>query len=139
MKALLSIAAVAAGLALAACGESEEDKAMNDVCDARAGIQDKLDQLGDLTVTSASIDQVREIFEGIGNDVEQIADAQPDLGDERREQVDTANQQFRDAAGDTLGNVVSGASGDDAQAQLESAASELTSAYREAYEPLDCG
>jgi hypothetical protein len=139
MKARALVAAVLAGLALGACGESEEEQANDDVCDARAGVEDKLDQLGELTITSASIDQVRGIFEGIGDDVQKMVDAQGDLDDERKQQVEAANQQFRSAAGDTLDSIVSGtSSGEDAQAQFESAIRDLGTAYQEAYGPIDC-
>lgn len=139
VRTLLLIAALAAGLVLAACGESEEEQAKDDVCDARADMQNKLDELGSLTLTSASIDQVRELFEGIGEDVREMADAQPELDDERKEQVQSANQQFEAAARDALDDILSGTSSDQAQDQLESAVSTLASSYREAYGPIDCG
>ena len=43
---------------LVACGESEGEKAQTEVCDARADIQRRVDDLGDLTITTASIEQV---------------------------------------------------------------------------------
>ena len=59
VKRALVVSAVGLGLAFAGCGQSGEDKAKDDVCDARADIQKKVSGLQNLTLATASVDQVK--------------------------------------------------------------------------------
>jgi hypothetical protein len=138
-RALLVLAAVVAAAVLVACGESDEEKAQNAVCDARADIEKRLDDLAGLTITSASIDQVTNNLEGIRDDLQTIADEQGDLEPERRQEVEQAGQQFRSELQKTAGDVVSGAtSGEEAGASLKSSLEKLGQSFRTAYQPVDC-
>src|SRR5687767_9827094 len=92
---VLSATGLALGLALAACGESEEDKAKAEVCDARDDIRTQVRQLQNLTLGTATVDKVRASLEAIGKDLEKIADAQGQLSDSDKERVKKANQAFR--------------------------------------------
>jgi hypothetical protein len=135
-----AIAAVLfAAVVLAACGESDEEKAQNTVCDARADIQEQVDELAGLTITSASIDQVTNGLDAIRDDLQEIADAQGDLSGDRRAEVEQAGQEFGSQLRSTAGDLVSGAtSGEDASAQVKSALQDLAASFRQAYEPVDC-
>jgi hypothetical protein len=137
------IPVLAAGLgaagALVACGESEEEKAQTEVCDARADIQRRVDDLADLTITTASIEQVTNNLEAIRDDLETIAAEQGNLEPERRQQVEEAGRRFRSQLEATAQDVVSGAaSGEEAGARVGSALDELAQSFREAYAPVDC-
>jgi hypothetical protein len=126
-------------LTLPACGESDEEKALNDVCDARADIEQKVKDLGALTPSAASVDQIEQDVTAIGNDVETFANVQDDLDDERKQQVETANQKFSsqlDALAEDLSGSLTG--GGDAQAALASALDQLGTAHRTAYQSVDC-
>jgi aspartokinase len=124
---------------LVACGESEEEKAQNEVCDARADIQRRVDDLADLTVTTASIEQVTNNLEAIRDDLQTIAAEQGDLEPERRQEVEQAGKRFSSQLRATAQDVVSGAaSGEDAGARVGSALDELAKSFREAYAPVDC-
>lgn len=138
---LISVLAVWLGAtcALVACGESEEDKAQSKVCDARANIQRHVDDLADLTITTASIEQVTRNLEAIRDDLQTIADEQGDLEPERRQQVEEAGKRFRSQLQATAQDVVGGtASGEEAGARVGSALDELAKSFRETYAPLDC-
>jgi chromosome segregation ATPase len=124
---------------LVACGESEEEKAQNEVCDARADIERRVDELAGLTLTTVSIEQVTNNLEAIRDDLEKIAAEQGDLEPDRRQEVEQAGQRFRSQLETTARNVVSGASsGEEAGASLSSALDQLAKSFREAYGPLDC-
>jgi hypothetical protein len=135
---VLAALLVAAGL-LVACGESEEEKAQNEVCDARADIQRRVDDLADLTITTASIEQVTDNLEAIRNDLQTIAAEQGDLEPERRQEVEQAAKRFGSQVQATAQDVVSGAaSGEEAGTRVGSALDELAKTFREAYAPVDC-
>ena len=76
------------------CGESDAEKAQTQVCDARADAKQQVDSLAGLTVTTATVDGVRESLDAIKEDVNQIVDAQGDLNEERKQQVESATQEF---------------------------------------------
>jgi hypothetical protein len=134
------LAALAGSAALVgACGESDEEKAQNAVCDARADIEKQVDELSDLTVTSASIDQVTNHLTAIRDDLKKIADEQGDLSADRQQEVEQAGKRFRSQLETTAHDVVSGAtSGEEAGATVGAALDDLAKAFREAYGPVDC-
>jgi hypothetical protein len=133
---------ILAGLVVAlpvACGESDEEKAQNRVCDARADIQKRVDELAALTITSASIDEVTSNLSAIRDDLEKIAAERDDLAPEQRQQVEQAAKSFRSELETAAKDVVSGAaSGEEAGARVGSALDALAKSFRKAYGPVDC-
>jgi len=128
------------GALLVACGESEEEKAQNRVCDARADIEKRVDNLADLTITSASIDKVTNNLKAIRDDLETIAAERDDLAPEQQDAVDQAAKSFQTELETAAKDVVSGAaSGEEAGARIGSALDDLAKSFREAYGPVDCG
>jgi hypothetical protein len=86
---LLLIAATAVG-----CGESDEEKAETQVCDARADLKKQVDELAALTPETATADGVEENLNAIEDDLNQMKDAQADLSDDRKQEVESATQEF---------------------------------------------
>jgi hypothetical protein len=121
-----------------ACGESEEEKAQNRVCDARADIQKRVDDLAALTFTSASIDEVTSNLKAIREDLEEIGAEREDLAPEQRQEVDQAAKSFRSELEAAAKDVVSGASGEEAGARIGSALDQLAESFRQAYGPVNC-
>lgn len=138
MRRLALISVAVAGLIPLACGESDEDKAKSQVCDARAGIEKQVDTLTGLTITTASVDQIQQSLKAIGDDLKDIADAQGDLSSDRKQQVETATQEFGSQLTTIGQQVLSGLSGGDAKAQAESALADLAASYKQALAPIDC-
>ena len=138
MKRALLVSALGLGLALAGCGESDEEKAQADVCDARADIEKNVGELQDLTLATATTDQVKSNVNAIRDGLAKITDAQDNLSGTRKEQVQKANESFKsqlDAMADDLGK---SQSLQDAAAQLKGDIANLATAYEESLAPIDC-
>jgi chromosome segregation ATPase len=139
VRRTLLVAVAGLGLVLAGCGESAEEKALNDVCDARTDIQKRVDDLQNLTLATATTDQIESDVNAIEDDVAKISDAQDDLADDRKQQVTKANATFKaelDALAEDLGSSQSLQS---AAQTLRTDIANLANAYDEAFAPIDCG
>jgi Tfp pilus assembly protein PilP len=128
----------AAGLALAACGQSADDKAQAQVCDARADIQKQVDQLRGLTITTATVDGVKSNLNAIKADLGKIKDAQGQLSDQRKQQVQAANKAFEDQVTTIVGSVGRSTSVTQAATQAKSAMNELADSYQQTLGRIDC-
>ena len=139
MKAAAALVlALLATLGVAACGESKEDKAMKSVCSARGDIRKQVDHLKGLTISTATVDDVQASLKAIGDDLSKIADAQGDLSDERRQQVQKANEAFKSQVQSITGSLGKSLSLSDAKTQLSSALQQLASAYEQSFASIDC-
>jgi molybdopterin converting factor small subunit len=122
-----------------ACGESDEEQAINDVCDARADIEKQVDELSNLTLANATVDGITGNLNAIQDDLGTIANAQGDLNDERRQQVESANKEFSSqvqSIADDLGSSLSLSGAGD---QLQSALNQLANSYKQTFAKVDCG
>ena len=125
-------------LALGACGESDEDKALNTVCDARDDIATQVDELNSLTPATVTTDAVTQNLDAIQNDLNDIADAQSDLSDDRRSEVEAATNEFTSSVKAVASDLGTSLSASDAKAQVVTALEQLEASYKKAFEPLDC-
>ena len=133
LVASLLVAATAVG-----CGESDADKAQTQVCDASADINKQVDKLASLTPTTATADAVSGAVEAIQNDHKQISDAQGDLNDERKQEVESANQKFSASLEAVANDLGSNLSLSGAKAQVQSAGKELASSYQQTFAKIHC-
>ena len=138
MKLVLVLLAGALMLALAACGQSDEEKAKSNVCDARADIQKQVDELKSLTLGTATLDKIRSSLTAIQDDVKKIADAQGNLSESDREKVEKANAAFKSKLQGLAGEVGRSLSLENAAGQLKSAFADLATTYQQAFAPVDC-
>jgi hypothetical protein len=129
---------MSAALALAACGQSQEEKATTQVCDARADVAKQVDELRGLTLSTATVDGVTANLKAIRDDVGKIADAQSDLSGARRDQVKAANQAFAEQVRSIAQNVGRSLSIADAETQLKDATTQLASTYKQTLGRIDC-
>ena len=127
-------------VAVSACGgDSAEEKAQASVCDARAGISKQVESLQDLTLTTATTNQIRDSLTAIGDDLQKIKSVQADLGDERRSQIQDANKAFESEVKGIVSSLGTSTSLSDAQTKLDDALGQLATAYRNTYAKIDCG
>jgi hypothetical protein len=139
-RAAATLTAVAAALALGACGgDSKEDDALARVCDARSDISKQVESLRGLTISEATTGQIGDSLTAIQADLKTIRDARADLSDDRRAEVEAANAAFTSSLRSIAGQLAGGtAGGDVARAQTRAALDQLATAYREAYGQVDC-
>jgi hypothetical protein len=128
---------LAAGL-VTACGESKADKAKSQVCDARDDIAKQVKTLQGLTLTTATTEQISDSLQAIQSDLKSIADATGDLSDERRKQVQAANDEFKAKINQISVDVGSKLSIESAATQAKAALNQLADSYRTTFGQLDC-
>ena len=126
------------GTLLGACGESDEEQAQDAVCDARASIQDNVDELSSLTLDTATLANVGDSLNAIRDDLEQIVEAQGDLSDERKQQVESANKEFTSQLQSIAKDLSSSLSLSGAKEQFKPALKQLADAYRQSFTGVDC-
>jgi len=139
MRATLPIAVVLVPfLLLTGCGESEDDDAMAAVCSARDGIAKQVDELQSLTLTTATTSAVTDGLQAISQDLTTIRENREELSDDRRGEVQAANDAFTDQVSELAGTVGRTLSIEGAAAQLESSLKQLGTSYRDTFGQLDC-
>ena len=126
------------GTFLGACGESDEEQAQDAVCDARASIQKQVDELSGLTLGTATLASVGDSLNAIRDDLEQIAEAQGDLNDERKQEVESANKEFTSQLQSITTNLTSSLSASGAKEQFQAALNQLADAYGQSFARVDC-
>jgi hypothetical protein len=132
----LLVVVVVAVVAVAA-GDSKEEKAMAQVCGARADIAQQLKSLQGLAPGTAA-DQARASLQAIGDDLKTIGDARADLAADRRDEVQAANDQFVAAVKDAAGGVTDLVSLQGAAGNVKQAAQQLEQTYQATYGKFDC-
>jgi hypothetical protein len=136
---MLLLSALGLGLAFAACGQSDEEKAKADVCDARDDIQANVKELQSLTLGTATTDKVRSGLNAIRDDLAKIADAQDQLSEGDRQQVQEANETFKSKVSAVGGDLGKSLSIEDAAKQLKSDFADLATTYQQSFGPIGCG
>jgi hypothetical protein len=132
------LAVVMLVFALGACGESDEEKAQNKVCDAKADIGKQVDELKSLTAATVTTDAVRQNLNAIKTDLNDISDAESDLSSDRRSEAEAATKTFRSSVDEVAGQLGSSLSAADAKAQLVTALNQLAASYQKAFAPITC-
>ena len=129
---------VMVALALGACGESDEDKAQNTVCDASDDIAKQVSELKGLTPATVTTDAVKQNLSAIETDLKDIADAQSDLSSDRRSEAEAATKAFTSSVKGIASQLGSSLSASDAKARVVTGLQQLEASYKKAFAPLDC-
>lgn len=133
-----ALAAIAAAVTFAACGESAEDKAQAAVCSARADIKQQVDELKGMSATTATANGVEANLRAIRGGLEKIAGAQDDLKGDRRQEVQEASQAFRSDVTALSRELLTSVSLSDGKQQVQAALQGLAASYEAALAPIDC-
>ena len=132
------LAVVMLVFALGACGESDEEKAQNEVCDAKADIAQQVDELKSLNSTTVTADGVTSSLDAIKDDLNDISDSQSDLSSDRRSEAEAATKAFSSSVQGTASELGSSLSAADAKAQVITAIDQLAASYQTAFAPVKC-
>ena len=138
MKFAGSAAFVMLALALGACGESDQEKAQNKVCDAKADLGKQVDELKSLTPATVTTDAVTQNLNAIKNDLQDISDAQSDLSSDRRSEVEAATKAFTSSVQEIASTLGRSLSASDAKAGVVTALDQLAASYQKAFAPVNC-
>jgi hypothetical protein len=137
--ALASLLILVAALGAAACGgESKEQQATTTVCDARADIATQVGHVKGLTLSTAATGQVRSSLSAIQADLKSIANAQGDLADQRRAQVQSAGDAFSSTVKDVAASIGTSLSLGGARSAVAAAGQQLETAYKQTFAKIDC-
>jgi hypothetical protein len=141
MRLAVAALLVVAAVAIAACGDSESDqeRAQNQVCDARADIEKQISELRGLNLDTATVGGIKQRLDTIKEDLVKMKDAQPDLDDQRKQQVESANKAFGSQVESVVKGLGTGSSLGEALTDLQNSLIELRDGYQQALAPIDCG
>jgi|ERR1700691_1480790 hypothetical protein len=137
-QSFVVVASLLSLFALASCGESSQEKAKAQVCQARSDISKEVKKLSELTLSTSILAEAKSGVEAIGKDLNTIKDAQPDLEPVRREQVQAATRTFEGQINAILSELTSKPSLSKLETQLKSSLTQLASSYEKALAPLNC-
>lgn len=137
-KSLVVIGLLVGALVLASCGESSQEKAKAQVCEARADISKQVKTLSGLTLSLTALSEAKTGLEAIAKDLTKIKDAQPNLEPARKEQVQAATHTFEAQVSSILSELTSKPSLSKLETQLKSSLTQLASGYEKALTPLNC-
>jgi hypothetical protein len=137
-RSLLAVGLLLAALALASCGESAQEKAKTQVCNARSDISKQVKTLSELTLSLDVVSEAKSGLEAIGKDLTTIKNAQPDLEPARKQQVQAATRTFEAQVNSILSEMVSKPSLGKLETELKSSLTQLARSYEKALAPLNC-
>jgi len=112
--------------------------AQNQVCDARADIQKQVDELSQLTLSTATTDGIDQNLQAIKDDLGKIKDAESDLNADRKQEVQSATQQFTSEVASVAKTVGRSTSINEAVSQLTSAFDDLAQSFKQTLSPINC-
>jgi hypothetical protein len=139
MRWAVSILLALSVVALASCGgESDAERAQNQVCDARDEIQKQIQGLAATDVETATVDGIRQRLSAINTQVGKISEARNDLGDQRKQEVQSAISAFGSQVEAAVNNIGKGGSLAEGLTELQNSLIELRDGFQRSLAPIDC-
>ena len=133
-----AIAMLFSVLVLTACGQSSQEKAKAQVCEARADINKQINTLSILTLSTSSVTQAKSSLEAIAGDLNKIKGAQANLNPARKQQVEGATNTFEAQLTAIVKSFTSTLSLTNVETQVKSAVTQLTTSYKQTLAPISC-
>jgi hypothetical protein len=108
------------------------------ICAARDDISKEIDELQSLTLTTATTSQVSDGLQSISDNLTTIEESRDELSDDRREEIEAANDAFADSITELAGTIGRTISVEGAATELEKAMDQLATSYRDSFGEIDC-
>jgi t-SNARE complex subunit (syntaxin) len=83
-------------------------------------------------------EQAQDAVNAIRDDLEQIAEAQGDLNDERKQELESANKEFKSQFQSIAKELSTSLSVSGVKEQFQAAVKQLADAYRQSFAGVDC-
>jgi t-SNARE complex subunit (syntaxin) len=83
-------------------------------------------------------EQAQDAVHAIRDDLEQIAEAQGDLNDERKQELESANKEFKSQFQSIAKELSTSLSVSGVKEQFQAAVKQLADAYRQSFAGVDC-
>jgi hypothetical protein len=125
-------------LMLAGCGESAQEKATAQVCQARSDISKQAKMLSELTISTNLLTEGKAGLDAIGKDLTKIKEAQPDLAPARKQEIQTATNTFQTQVSSIITGLVSNPSLSNAEKQIKSSLTQFATSFEQALAPINC-
>jgi hypothetical protein len=125
-------------LMLAGCGESAQEKATAQVCQARSDISKQAKMLSELTISTNLLTEGKAGLDAIGKDLTKIKEAQPDLAPARKQEIQTATNTFQTQVSSIITGLVSNPSLSNAEKQIKSSLTQFATSFEHALAPINC-
>jgi hypothetical protein len=126
------------GLLLAGCGESAQEKATAQVCQARSDISKQAKMLSELTISTNLLTEGKAGLQAIGKDLTKIKEAQPDLAPARKQEIQAATDTFQTQVSSILTGLISNPSLSNAEKQIKSSLTQFATSFEHALAPINC-
>lgn len=122
---------------LAACGESEQQKAEHDVCTAKTEVAAGVENLAGQTLDTLSIAELEADAKKVKTGLQKLTDAQGKLSEPRRAQLEQATSSLSSDLQE-LKDSLKSLSAAEVKAKLSAAAQRLLDGYTQALAPVKC-
>ncbi|HUA11311.1 MAG TPA: hypothetical protein VMA83_04845 [Solirubrobacteraceae bacterium] len=124
---------------LAACGESEAEKAKAQVCHSRSEIEKSVASLKNLPLSTDAFSTAKDDFESILAELKKISEAEPKLEPSIRGKVESAQSEFKSTVLSITGELATGiATSGSASKKLSDAVKKLGESYKKTLASIDC-
>jgi hypothetical protein len=133
-------------LALAACGESSQEKARKQVCAASSEVSKQIATLEALPINTSFPSAAVTSLEAIAKSLKEVKSAAPNLEPARKEEVEAGTKAFltqiatvtASLAATAIKSGTSEAALKAAEPQIKAAENQLTADYKQAFAALKC-
>jgi di/tripeptidase len=140
-----AVTTVACAFLLAGCGESSSEKATKQVCSATSEIKTQLKKLETLPISSSFPTEAKASVEAIDKSIKKIEEDAPNLPTARKEEINAADKKFQTEIATITKDVATASKSTNLEAALKSAEpqvktalSNVSAAYKKAFEELKC-
>ena len=135
---LITFVAGLLAVALAACGESDAEKAKKEACSAKEDIAEQVRAIEGYTLLTVTKDELEQNIDSMETDVQTIRDALPDLESSLKTQFTEATETFDESVSELAATVGESISIEDATKQFNADRQQLEASYDQAFASVSC-